>query len=347
MSFSGPSLQGAAQEPRRRRPSRAVRSSSDSGGSRGHDTGHTGAEAPGPRGASLHGQMNSLSASPRENYSSRSPACSNHLTRLPGSFSGIFSEEVSGEKTPGSRERSPANIRNRRAAEEPDPASDSRPSGAGPRGLRAGGPALVALGAARQGRGHGAAAPTCTGAGTCGRSDVRLGIGPRGSFPRLPPPPAPHLRAVLQSLLDRQLVDPRHRGGGRATAGDAAAAHTSHANPPTAADPDPPSRSLRSRPSRATLARSLAVRREIPPLRNPCPASSRAYWLTATPVSRAGWPGGSFASEVGGERGPRRRRARPPRASTVALALGAASHHCASRRPEARVKTALGNLGRL
>lgn len=123
----------------------------------------------------------------------------------------------------------------------PDPARDSRPSGAGPRGLRAGGPALMALGAARRGRGHGAAAPTWTGAGTCGRSDVRLGIGPRGSFPRLPPPPAPHLRAVLQSLLDRQLVDPRHRGGGRATAGDAAAAHSSHADPPTAADPDPPS----------------------------------------------------------------------------------------------------------
>lgn len=99
----------------------------------------------------------------------------------------------------------------------------------------------MALGAARRGRGHRAAAPTWTGAGTCGPGDVRLGIGPRGSFPRLPPPPAPHLRAVLQSLLDRQLVDPRHRGGGRATAGDAAAAHGSHAEPPTAADPDPPS----------------------------------------------------------------------------------------------------------
>lgn len=213
----------------------------------------------------------------------------------------------------------------------------------------------MALGAARQGRGHRAAAPTWTGAGPCCRGDVRLGIGPRGSFPRLPPPPAPHLRAVLQSLLDRQLVDPRHRGGRRATAGDAAAAHSSHADPPTAADPDPP---------------SLAVSAAVPPA-PPSPGArrsggkSRPFGLHAPPpgaligsrrrlsARRAGrevsWPPRGSAARAGLSAAG---AARPGSADTYGArsrweAPGAPSPIAAPRQPEPRVRTTLGNWGRL
>lgn len=57
-----------------------------------------------------------------------------------------------------------------------------------------------------------------------GQAPASRGGAGLGSARPAPPPAAPHLRAVLQRLLDGQLVDARHRGRGRAAAGDAEAA---------------------------------------------------------------------------------------------------------------------------
>lgn len=182
-------------------------------------------------------------------------------------------------------------------AEVPDPARGSRPSGAGPHGPRAGSPALVAPGVARHGRGLRAAAPTWAGAGTCGRGDLRLEVGPRHSFPRLPPPPAPHLRAVLQRLLDRQLVDPRHRGGGRAEAGTRWPPTVPHSDPPTAADPDPPSPagSAAAPPAQPSLGAWLSGGKSRPlGLRAPPPGALIGSRRRLS--ARRGWPRVSFVS---------------------------------------------------
>lgn len=204
---------------------------------------------------SPRGQISSLPASPEEKLSISFPSLlRNPVISLQGFFSCISSEETFGEKIPGLRfiasrysdknapftkykgaprayvtagptsEGGGGSVASLR---RPDTARGSRPSRAGPRGPPAGSRAAAARGEARDGRGHWAAAPTWSGAGTCGRGGAGPGVGPPCSFPRRPPPPAPHLRAVLQRLLDGQLVDSRHRGGGRAVAGDTAAAHSS------------------------------------------------------------------------------------------------------------------------
>lgn len=165
----------------------------------------------------------------------------------------------------------------------PDPERGSRPSDAGPRGPREGGPASAAPGAARDRQGYWGAAPTWARAGTCGRGGARPGICQPRSFPRLPPP---NLWAVLQRLLDGQLVDPRHRGKRRAAARDEAAAHSSPHPPACSSWPRPALSRWLHRPRRAPSGRAMA--REIPPRRPACSASLPAHWLTTTPVSAAG-----------------------------------------------------------
>lgn len=177
----------------------------------------------------------------------------------------------------------------------PDPERGSRPSDAGPRGPREGGPASAAPGAARDRQGYWGAAPTWARAGTCGRGGARPGVGQPRSFPRLPPP---NLWAVLQRLLDGQLVDPRHRGKRRAAARDEAAAHSSPHPPACSSWPRPAlSRWLR-RPRRAPSGRRGKSR----PAGLPAPPLCALIGSRRRPSAQRGCPGGSFAAPRSAER---------------------------------------------
>lgn len=127
----------------------------------------------------------------------------------------------------------------------------------------------MALGAARRGRGHGAAAPTWTGAGTCGPGDVRLGIGPRGSFPRLPPPPALTcgLSSRVSSIGSLSIPGIVAEGGQRPVT----------RRPPTVPTPSHPQRLTPTHPLSQSLQPSLPRRpRQQPGDRagNPAPSAS-------------------------------------------------------------------------